>query len=73
MADVQTGQWRLASCPTGASTQEDFEFAPGDIVAGNLLWADHAVADGDDLRTALEAVCPDGVDVYFDNVGGPDN
>ncbi len=23
-----------------------------------------------DLRTALEAACPDGIDVYFDNVGG---
>jgi NADPH:quinone reductase len=23
-----------------------------------------------DLRTALKAACPDGVDVYFDNVGG---
>jgi NADPH-dependent curcumin reductase CurA len=26
---------------------------------------------GDDLRAALKAVCPNGVDVYFDNVGGP--
>jgi NADPH-dependent curcumin reductase CurA len=25
---------------------------------------------GDDLRTALKEACPDGVDVYFDNVGG---
>jgi NADPH-dependent curcumin reductase CurA len=25
---------------------------------------------GDDLRAALKAACPDGVDVYFDNVGG---
>jgi NADPH-dependent curcumin reductase CurA len=26
---------------------------------------------GDDLRAELKAACPDGVDVYFDNVGGP--
>ena len=25
---------------------------------------------GDDLRSALKDACPDGVDVYFDNVGG---
>jgi NADPH:quinone reductase len=25
---------------------------------------------GDDLRSALKEACPDGVDVYFDNVGG---
>jgi NADPH:quinone reductase len=25
---------------------------------------------GDDLRAALKDACPDGVDVYFDNVGG---
>ena len=25
---------------------------------------------GDDLRAALKEACPDGVDVYFDNVGG---
>ena len=24
----------------------------------------------DDVRAALKAACPDGVDVYFDNVGG---
>jgi len=137
MADVQTGQWRLASRPTGAPTQEDFEFvtvdrpepgagevlvrtlymsvdpymrgrmrdvesyadpwdvgdpmrasvvgevvdsnhdefAPGDIVAGTLLWADHAVADGDDLRqvdpdlapisTALGVLGMPGVTAYF--------
>jgi len=25
-------------------------FSPGDVATGNLLWADHAVADGDELR-----------------------
>jgi NADPH-dependent curcumin reductase CurA len=25
---------------------------------------------GDDLRTALKEACPDGIDVFFDNVGG---
>lgn len=25
----------------------------------------------DDIQKALEQACPDGVDVYFDNVGGP--
>jgi len=26
------------------------DFSPGDVATGNLLWADHAVADGDELR-----------------------
>jgi NADPH-dependent curcumin reductase CurA len=26
---------------------------------------------GDDVRAALRSACPDGADVYFDNVGGP--
>lgn len=30
----------------------------------------YAMADGDAMREALAAECPDGVDVYFENVGG---
>jgi len=26
---------------------------------------------GSDMRKALKAACPDGIDVYFDNIGGP--
>ncbi|MFU8868593.1 NADP-dependent oxidoreductase [Natronococcus sp.] len=48
---------------------------PGDIVAGELLWAEHAVADGNDLRqvdpdhgpisTALGVLGMPGVTAYF--------
>ena len=41
--------------------------------------AERAAADGaahtinyktEDLRTAIRAACPDGIDIFFDNVGG---
>jgi hypothetical protein len=34
---------------------------------------DHAINYNttDDMRAAIRTACPDGVDVYFDNVGGP--
>ncbi|MCJ8310394.1 MAG: NADP-dependent oxidoreductase, partial [Hyphomicrobiales bacterium] len=31
---------------------------------------DHGVADVDGLRKQLAEACPDGVDIYFENVGG---
>nr|WP_284438505.1 NADP-dependent oxidoreductase [Halomicroarcula laminariae] len=50
-------------------------FEPGDVVTGNLLWADHAVADGDELRpvdpdlapvsTALGVLGMPGITGYF--------
>ncbi|TYL39885.1 NADP-dependent oxidoreductase [Natronococcus pandeyae] len=50
-------------------------FEAGDVVTGNLLWAEHAVADGDDLRrvdpdrgpvsTALGVLGMPGVTAYF--------
>lgn len=50
-------------------------FEEGDVVTGNLLWAEHAVADGDDLRrvdpdrgpvsTALGVLGMPGVTAYF--------
>jgi len=49
-------------------------------IAGGKAKCDHVVTDlgfdacidykSDDLRRALAAHCPDGIDVYFDNVGG---
>ena len=33
-------------------------FAPGDVATGNLLWADHAVADGDELRQVDPDLAP---------------
>ncbi|MCQ4333605.1 NADP-dependent oxidoreductase [Natronomonas sp. F2-12] len=51
------------------------DFEAGDTVTGNLLWADYAVADGDDLRpvdpdrgpisTALGVLGMPGVTAYF--------
>jgi len=50
-------------------------FEAGDVVTGNLLWAEHAVADGDELRqvdpelapisTALGVLGMTGVTAYF--------
>jgi NADPH:quinone reductase len=50
-------------------------FEPGDVVTGELLWAEHAVAEGDDLRqvnpdhgpisTALGVLGMPGVTAYF--------
>lgn len=50
-------------------------FEAGDVVTGNLLWAEHAVADGDELRrvdpdrgpvsTALGVLGMPGVTAYF--------
>ncbi|WP_255149471.1 NADP-dependent oxidoreductase [Halorarius halobius] len=34
------------------------DFAEGDVVTGNLLWAEHAVADGGDLRTVDPSRAP---------------
>jgi NADPH-dependent curcumin reductase CurA len=36
------------------------------------LWVDDTVnyKTNGDMKEALEAACPDGVDIYFDNVGG---
>ena len=33
-------------------------FAAGDVVTGNLLWAEHAVAEGDDLRPVDPELAP---------------
>ena len=33
---------------------------------------DHAINyNTEDMGTALKTACPDGIDIYFDNVGGP--
>jgi NADPH-dependent curcumin reductase CurA len=58
---------RIAGCRTvgiagGADKLEDLR---------DLYRFDEAIDyKGGDVRTALKAACPEGVDVYFDNVGG---
>jgi NADPH-dependent curcumin reductase CurA len=41
-----------------------------DVLTGELGFAAAVCYRDDDFRAALKAACPDGVDVYFDNVGG---
>lgn len=85
MADLQPGQTFLvsaASGPVGATAGQLARLAGCRVVgiaggphkcdwvrqaAGFAACIDHRQGD---LREALRANCPDGIDVYFDNVGG---
>ncbi|KAM7265983.1 hypothetical protein ACFE04_003666 [Oxalis oulophora] len=62
------------------------EFQEGDLVIGLFTWGEYTLVellkdklgfddafnykDEDDLKSALKRYFPDGIDIYFDNVGG---
>lgn len=59
---------RIRGCRSVGVTGSD---AKGELLTSKLGFDAAVSYRDDDFRASLKAACPDGVDVYFDNTGGP--